>query len=770
MVSGEGALTQASVNFSVAPVLYAVALRPDDPVQLRTAVGLACEWWGGIRFPWLPLNQDGAVADGAEKLCGVLDVAGIIDLTRPDGREPVSTGLESLGLPVLPASPRLPLALPVRGAVAAVSADPLVTAGEMDDAAFDPVSLLGLGGLSAGERAAWQEKGQPITVAPVGGSLLPQLSGRTAVGVTAAGADQFISGSAFGISAALVWLLPDAFTLTDVARDLAGFWNYRALRLRHRETVTVLARLSELSRGDDGRRLAEAVSGTALSTPSCVLNGLAVGDAALRQAAESLGFRVIPVDSSWTERRYRPEEPVELTAAIDHRLAGWWQRDRWSGAGTDILAVAGPPSWQARIQSPLRWHYPEALGGVVSVRVASPVITGPRTDNVAGLYEQHGRWRDGGVRFRLPALLDYHLEIGMPEPATVLAAALASRGTRYEVSDKGREIGGVLAASDDLGLFRQSAFHAVTAAMTPHPSPRIEKALARIPSQITADPDVATVAQELRDITARARAKPMTLGDIASHREVHERGLSRQDVSSVLAAMVARGLARWGFERRCDLCGLSELVPLADAAPVPRCTGCGMDAAYVIRDGEPELHYVLGSLLLRVSRNGGLAPLAGAAAFRQQGWYIVPGADIPAKGERETDLLGWKSDKLLTGEAKTAAALFTAENIARDLEWAASIGATSYVLICPQTLPNPLIEQAQQAASTHDVELLQLTGPDLTSGIQPSHAVFQIAAAALAEEQAAAESAADASAAPGETGESPPAADIESNQTQQSAD
>ena len=67
--------------------------------------------------------------------------------------------------------------------------------------------------------------------------------------------------------------LSDALTLAEVVRDLAGFWNYRALPLRHRETATVLARLSELSEGDADRRLIEAVSATALSTPSCVLNG-----------------------------------------------------------------------------------------------------------------------------------------------------------------------------------------------------------------------------------------------------------------------------------------------------------------------------------------------------------------------------------------------------------------------------------------------------------------------------------------------------------------
>jgi hypothetical protein len=465
----------------------------------------------------------------------------------------------------------------------------------------------------------------------------------------------------------------------------------------------------------------------------CVFNGLAVGKKDLRETAESLGFRVIPVNSEWTERHYQPEEPLELTAVVNHQLAGWWLKDRYTGAGRDSMAVAGRPRWQARIQSPLQWRYPEALGGLVSARIASPVITGPRTDTVAALYEQNGRWRDGGVRIVTYAVTDYQLDIGMPQPAEVLTAALADRRLRFTLSDKGREIDGVLAASDDPGLFRRPAFHAVTAAMTPPPSPRIERALERLADQVADNPEMAASAQELRDIAAWARAKPMTLREIASQRAVYDQGLGRGDVSTVLTDMVARGLVRRGYERRCGLCGLNELVSLTEAVAVPQCAGCGRDAAYAIRDGEPELHYALGSLLQRVSRNAGLAPLAAAAAFRQQGYYIVPGANIPqGGGDRETDLLGWKDYRLLAGEAKAAASWFTAEDIARDLEWAASIGATSYVLICPETLPTPLVEEAVETASEHGVELLQLTGPALTTGMPPEHAVFQIAAAEAA--------------------------------------
>ena len=87
----------------------------------------------------------------------------------------------------------------------------------------------------------------------------------------------------------------------------------------------------------------------------------------------------------------------------------------------------------------------------------------------------------------------------------------------FQISDKGREIDGILASCDDLALFRKPAFHALTTALTPQPSPRIEKALDRIADQIAQDQDMTTAADELRDVTARARARPQTLLDLASH-------------------------------------------------------------------------------------------------------------------------------------------------------------------------------------------------------------------------------------------------------------
>jgi hypothetical protein len=651
-------------------------------------------------------------------------VAGIIDLTRSDDRDPVPAGLQALGVQVTAGDLRPRWAMPLRGVVAPNTADPLIAAasGEGDDLA----QMVAIGTLGPDERDGWAKVGQPVSQAGDGQSVTAQLTRRTVAAVTAAGVETVSAEGVFPSTAALIWVLPDDFTPSDVASDLAAFWNFRALRLWHSRTVTILARESSLREPGTRRALVEAVTATAFSTPICVFNGVALGDHELQAIAEELGFKVIE-DDEWSERHTWQPDPLELTAVINSNVGSLWMAERHSGTSRDALAVAHRPRWQARIDSPCTWRYPEANQGLVSARISSPFITGPRTDTVAALYQPNARWVSGGVRIFTRALRAYHLDIGMPDPAEVLAAALASRRRRFQISDKGREIDGILAACDDLALFRKPAFHALTAALTPQPSPRIEKALDQIAEQITRDPDLASAADELRDVTARARAKPQTLMELASHTAVRGHGLTRAEVSPVLTQMLAHGLVRWGYERNCKLCGLAELVPLSEATAVPRCVGCGRETAYASRENEPVLHYALGSLLQRVSRNSGLVPLAATAALRQQGYYVIPGATITgSSGPPDTDLLGWNGYHLLAGEAKAAASLFSPDKLVLEIGAAADMGATMFLITCPDDPTTELLAAALNAAYDRDILLMQLTGKSLTSEFGIAPAVLQV--------------------------------------------
>ena len=155
------------------------------------------------------------------------------------------------------------------------------------------------------------------------------------------------------------------------------------------------------------------------------------------------------------------------------------------------------------------------------------------------------------------------------------------------------------------------------------------------------------------------------------------------------------------------------------------CRG-GRTATYASRESEPVLHYVLGSLLQRVSRNSGLAPLAAAAALRQEGYSVIPGATINGgSGPPDTDLLAWNGYHLLAGEAKAAARLFSPEKLALEIGAAADMGATMYLITCPDDPPDELLAPALTVAIDRDIQLMQLTGTTLTSGHPVTHAVLQ---------------------------------------------
>jgi hypothetical protein len=691
---------------------------------MRAAVDIACRWWGGISFPWLMLDADGKVTGGTEQLCGDLDVAGIIDLTRPDEQEPVPVGLQALGVPVTAGDLRPKWAMPLRGVVTPDTSTPLIIAegGEGNDLA----QMIAIGTLDSDERDGWAEIGQSVSLVRDDESVIAQLTGRTVVGATTAGMQTVSAEVVFPTTAALIWVLPDSFDLADVARELAVFWNTRALRLWNSPTVTVLARQATLRNPETRPKLVEAITTSAFSTPMCVFNGIALENEQLQAIAEELGFEVIE-GGTWSERHTQHPDPLKLTAVIDKNITGLLTGERHTGTSRDALAVAHQPRWKARIDSPRVWRYPEAHQGLVSARITSAVITGPRTDTVASLYQRDARWLTGGVRIFTRAMPTYHLDIGMPSPAEVLAAALAGRQRQFQISDKGREIDGILTSCDDVSPFRKPAFHALTAALTPQPSPRIEKALERIVEQITQDQDIAMTAEELRDVTARARAKPQTLLDLASHTAIKDQGLSRAEVSSVLTQMLGQGLVKWGYERSCKLCGLVELVPLSEATAVPQCAGCGREATYTNRENEPVLHYALGSLLQRVSRNSGLVPLAAAAALRQQGYYVIPGATIVGgSGPPDTDLLAWNGYHLLAGEAKAAARLFDPDKLVREIGAAADMGATMFLITCPDDPTDELLGPALRVAVDRDVQLMQLAGKALmTSGFPITHAVLR---------------------------------------------
>ncbi len=232
-------------------------------------------------------------------------------------------------------------------------------------------------------------------------------------------------------------------------------------------------------------------------------------------------------------------------------------------------------------------------------------------------------------------------------------------------------------------------------------SPELTRTLERLIPQ-GARPEAITAA--LQEIVAHHRQDARTLTELISLT-----GLPRPRVAGALDKLVGADMAARGLRADCSVCQLRTFVPLPRAAQTPSCPGCGSQAAYAstTRD-EPTLFYQLNTLLDQASANGVLGHLFGAAAVLAEhpDASLILVANLTYDGHHhETDLLGIDGTTVLAGEAKTAAAAFTPQQIANDVNISRRIGATKHLMVCLQTLAESTINLAQRACDDAELQL-----------------------------------------------------------------
>src|SRR5262249_43831639 len=152
-------------------------------------------------------------------------------------------------------------------------------------------------------------------------------------------------------------------------------------------------------------------------------------------------------------------------------------------------------------------------------------------------------------------------------------------------------------------LFRRIAIINAIKVLTPESS----RELVRILNERTDLTD--DEKRELRTLAAANRVTMRTLGDISSHEICGSQPQSA--IAVALHDLVTSGMVLRGLRANCPICSVQHLYELDQAKPVPRCPGCGADAAYAVGStGEPALYYRINTLVQTLSLNGGLAPLA----------------------------------------------------------------------------------------------------------------------------------------------------------------
>jgi hypothetical protein len=710
-MAGTAPAGPAFLEVQVAPYRRGFLVCRGDTGQLRSALLGAATIWGGMRCPILPVEPDGSIAPKWLQVASAIDPFVLVDFTTGAGDgESAWRGAASSSWPVIPAQPLTDGGFWGLHPIGAHQPEEL-----KHKTLFVPTGRTLLDAASAGcvelaDEVEWwrREINGVLEVDSLAQLASAQLGGHTVLAATAVH-DTDSSASAVWVSMALLWLTDDP----DDPDEVIAWWNTRALRPR-----LWYPGISILSTPDAvlGERFADdlrsVVRHHVFTRPDLVIASRGLPDERLHEVGERLGFKRHETDNvTETPFGVQPDLDRQLTYMTRADLLGWWGADRVSGT-TNVAAVyVQRPTTRFREPSPLGWN-PGLFGaGAVSFRVSGKEITGPQLPEVAGLYHKGARWHHGRLEILAQAQPVYDLELDVPEPHAVLEAACAASRVTYTLSDKARHVHGVWALARDPGMFRQPAIVDVIKVLTPESSRELIKQL-RESSGLSDDEK-----EELRRLAAANRVTMRTLPEIASHYLCSPS--SRVSAAAALQDLVTCGMVLRGLRADCPVCSVQHLYELDQARPVPRCPGCGSDAAYSIDDrGEPALYYRINTLVQTLSVNGGLAPLAATSLLVAEGAYVVPGAQLRHDGYAagEVDLLGWRDHTLLAGEAKMSARQLSIADHDKDVSKSVLVGAREHIAACLETVPAETRNALHSACKKAGIELVILDAPELLTG------------------------------------------------------
>ena len=109
-----------------------------------------------------------------------------------------------------------------------------------------------------------------------------------------------------------------------------------------------------------------------------------------------------------------------------------------------------------------------------------------------------------------------------------------------------------------------------------------------------------------------------------------------------------------------------------------------------------------------------LPHLLAIEALRHQGaqCYFLPGVDLwfstDDSDRAEADLFGIRDGQILTGEVKTSASEFTAEQVSRDVALSSRLAADGHILAATDDIPDKTVELAGQLCKANGLELIVL--------------------------------------------------------------
>lgn len=162
---------------------------------------------------------------------------------------------------------------------------------------------------------------------------------------------------------------------------------------------------------------------------------------------------------------------------------------------------------------------------------------------------------------------------------------------------------------------------------------------------------------------------------------------------AALETLVDRQWAERGFEIACTRCGVNTFVPMNDISTrgPAVCGGCHASQHYTADDGLPRVFYRLDALVDRASDQGVLPHLLVAEVLtgKDPDCLLLPGVDLIFPDGRTPDvhIVGVYKARVLSGEIKTNAADFTADQLARDVDLSKRLRADTHLLAAIDAVP-----------------------------------------------------------------------------------
>lgn len=669
---------------------------------MRLAIREASSRWGGLSEPILPLaagadlepwwdqvlelsNVDGLVLVDADRdsALKVADRSGmqLIELAHID-----RGGITSFSIsPANVCSWRADLNPPV---MAQVDGDlwQVVAAGDLDEPHIEAHDKTG------------HSLRRPDSDDGVGRA---QFGSETLIQRTLLGLDESSAGGRAGASPAVVWLCGD-----KMFEDCVYYWNLRALApVGWGAFPMVLLPVHGLK---SWLNLSQALHGLLARpdefTPDVILMSLSLSEEELDQAASALDL----LRSTVPPRSTRSWPPADIRTApftylIDLEVRQPVVFERTFGSSTEVETVAARPKTVVRASSPVTF-----VGhGKTMVSFASSLLDGlPRRDPVAEMVVSNAHWKGNALRIATVAQRQYLWELTVPTLREAAERLLSQTVSSYSLSDKGRLGTPLCEQHEGLQHLRQPGMVESIACLTTPRSNDLLKELERVRAE-----GMPGAALEQLAINWGQRSERVFKS------AVDVIGLGGSLVT--LETLVGLGWAQRGLEVKCGVCGVRSFVTLSNTNSTGTCPGCFSNQQYTpsTNGRQLELKYRLSTFVDRCGDQGMIPPLLVIATLRAESedLHVLPGVNLvfPDNQVSETDIFGVHNGKVIAGEIKTLAAMFTQQQLEHDVDTSKRLGVDMHIMASLDPIPASTVVAARALCDASGLELRTLSGKEL---------------------------------------------------------